>query len=251
MAGPAIGEEVSTPPNQEGGGAGRLGRGTVVVVVSSVLGLVLVLLFYFADRNSDRYELRCIRGRAEARQGLFFPWGTRHVDDDAHAPLELPVGLSCATTRLPSLDELDALFGGLLLEAAEHRLTQGGPEALARARDDIERATRLGGLSEDQRRRADALLADMVYHEAREILRQVERDLWQARRKLERARALGAGQRIGDLDEWLGFVAAETERFRPAMAGGREGAPTPDRETPEAPPARPSAPAYEPTDTFL
>ena len=140
------------------------------------------------------------------------------------------------------------------LEAAEHRLTQGGPAALARAREDVERATRLQGLTEEQRARTEALLADMVYHEGREILRQVERDLWQARRKLERARDLGAGRRIGDLDEWLEFVETETERFRPAMTGAREGEELPGEDAqPDAgpEPTRPAATEHAASDTFL
>ena len=86
--------------------------------------------------------------------------------------------------------------------------------------------------------------------EAREILWQVERNLWQARHKLERARSLGAEQRIGDLEGWLQFVEGETERFRPAL--GPNDAP-PGEPVTQAPDAG-AAPAVSSTgeeDTFL
>lgn len=205
-------------------------RGPAVLVAAIVAALLIGAYLYFSDDNSERWELRCGRDQAEARRGLYFPWGTRRIADDAHDILALPEGVSCPSVTLNSLEELDRTLGDLLLEAAEHRLQQGGAEALAQARQNLERARRLQGLSEDQRRRADDLLADAAYHEAREILRQVERALWQARHKLERARTMGAGQRLGDLGEWIQFVETETERFRPAM-----GADQPEDESPSAP----------------
>lgn len=234
--------------------SGRLGRGTLLLFGAAVTAVVLGGFLFYSDRNSDRYELRCSRGSAEPRQGLFFPWGTSEIDDETHAPVDLPEGLLCAGARYSSLRDLDAAYATLLLESAERRLSHGGPESLAQAREDVERATRLQGLTEEQQVRAEALLADMVYHEAREILRQVERDLWQARRKLERARALGAGRRIGDLDGWLDFVERETERFRPAPQGGRASDPPPREEdrAPDAGPSEPRGPArHQSSDIFL
>ena len=229
-------------------------RGPLMLVGVVIATLVIGAYLYFSDENSERWELRCTRGLAEARQGLYFPWGTKRIADDAHDPLELPEGVSCASVSPGSLEELDQILGDLLLEAAEHRLQQGGPEALAGARQDVERARRLQGLSGDQRRRADALLADMAYHEAREILRQVERSLWQARRKLERARNLGASERISDLDDWLGFIETETERFRPAMDSSRpdEEQPIaePELDVPQPTPDRQDRP-HPPQDVFL
>lgn len=222
-------------------------RGPVVLAGAIVAAIVIGSYLYFSDANSDRWELRCSHGRAEARRGIYFPWGTRRIADDAHDSLALPEGVSCASARMGSLQELDRVLGGLLLEAAEHQLQQGGPEALADARRHVERARRLQGLSREQRQQIEALVTDMSYHEAREILRQVERSLWQARRKLEHAQATGAGERISDLDEWLRFVATETERFRPGIG---EPAPPPPQPPPAAPePALPRAP--EPDDVFL
>jgi len=231
----------------------RLGRSTLTLVGAGIGALVIGTFLYYSDRNSDHFELRCGRGQVAARQGLYFPWGTGSIDEEAHAPLLMPSSMSCAGASYASISELDTAFAALLLEAAEHRLTEGGPAALAHAREDVERATRLQGLTEEQRSRTEALLADMVYHEGREILRQVERDLWQARRKLERARDLGAGRRIGDLDEWIEFVETETERFRPALAGGRADEETPrEGAAPDAgPPPGPASPAPEASDTFL
>ena len=243
------------------GDPGRRGwfGGSVTIVAALVLLLLAGFYLYSSDANADRWELRCARGQAEARRGIYFPWGTRRIADDAHDALSLPEGVSCATVSLTSLEELDATLGALLLEAAEHRLQQGGPEALAQARRDVERARRLQGLTVEQRQRAEALVADMAYHEAREILRQVERNLWQARRRLENARALGAGERMGDLEEWLAFVEAETERFRPgSRAAGREGAARHEASTDDAVPV-PAPPAHDgkrpdvtpPQDTLL
>lgn len=219
-------------------------RGPAVLVAAVVAAILIGAYLYFSDDNSERWELRCGRDQAEARRGMYFPWGTRRIADDAHDLLALPEGVSCASVRLGSLEELDRTLGDLLLEAAEHRLQQGGAEALAQARQDLERARRLQGLTEEQRRRADDLLADMAYHEAREILRQVERSLWQARHKLERAQSMGAGQRLGDLGEWIQFVETETERFRPAMGAGQPDeedhtAPQPDGGPPPAQPPTP------------
>jgi hypothetical protein len=229
---------------------GGLRRGTLAILGAALSALALGTALFYSDRNSDRYELRCGRGRAEPRRGLFFLWGTGTIDDDTHARLVLPDGITCADARFTNLVDLDAAFGALLLETAEHLLTLGGPEALAQAGEDLERATRLQGLTSEQQRRAEALRADMVYHEAREILRQVERDLWQARRKLERARGLGAGQRIRDLEEWLEFVESETERFRPALAGGGPEDPHPVDRQPDAGPLGSEVRAA-PSDTFL
>jgi hypothetical protein len=233
-------------------------RGPVVLAGAIVAAVVIGAYLYFSDSNSDRWELRCARGLAEARRGVYFPWGTRRIADDAHDPLELPEGVSCASARMGSVQELDRTLAGLLLEAAEHQLQQGGPDALARARRDVERARRLQGLDAEQRRQIDALQADMSYHEAREILRQVERSLWQARRKLEHARSTGAGARISGLEEWLRFVEAETERFRPDMAPVPPGVdapdspPTPDRGVATPPPAEAVPPAPPPPeDVFL
>jgi hypothetical protein len=223
-------------------------RGPVVLAGAVVAAVVIGGYLYLSDSNSDRWELRCAHGRAEARRGVYFPWGTRRIADDAHDPLALPEGVSCASARMGSLQELDRTLAGLLLEAAEHQLQQGGPEALADARRHVERARRLQGLSRDQRQQIDALVTDMSYHEAREILRQIERSLWQARRKLEHARATGAGDRISDLDEWLRFVETETERFRPGI--GPSEAPAPPPPPPSAPrPAQPRAPDGD--DVFL
>ncbi len=222
---------------------GSMLRGPVLIAGATVAAMLIGAFLYFSDDNSDRWELRCVRGSAEARRGLYFPWGTRRITDDAYDVQELPEGVSCASVSLASLEELDRILGALLLEAAEHRLQQGGAEALAKARQDVERARRLQGLEEEQRSRADALLADMAYHEAREILRQVERSLWQARHKLDRAQALGAGDRIGDLGEWLRFVETQTEHFRPDM-----GPPSDEEGDRESPPAlTPLEPNHQPT----
>ncbi len=225
-------------------------RGPILAVGAIGATVVLGAFLYLSDQNSDRWELRCSRDSAESRRGLYFPWWTRRISDDAHDVLALPPGVSCATVRLASRQELDSTLADLLLDSAEHRLQQGGPEALEHARQDVERARRLSGLSPEQRQRAENLLADMAYHDAREILRQVERNLWQARRKLERARGLGAGQRIGDLGEWLEFVEAETERFRPALGSAEEGEP-PESLAPDAgPPPEQERPSPI-TETFL
>ena len=200
-------------------------RGPILAVSAVVATVVLGAFLYLSDQNSDRWELRCGRDSVEPRRGLYFPWWTRGISGDSHDVLELPEGVSCATVSLASRQELDTTLANLLLDSAEHRLQQGGPEALAHARQDVERARRLSGLPVEQQQRAADLLADMAYHDAREILRQVERSLWQARRKLERARSLGAGHRIGDLGEWLDFVEAETERFRPGLGNTAEDEP--------------------------
>jgi len=193
---------------------------TPMLVAAAVILAIVGGYFVVSERNSDRFELHCSRGQAEGRQGMFFPWGTRVIDDDAHSPIVLPSGFPCASARFESMVELDVALGDLLLASAERRLREGGAEAPARARLDIERATRLIGLTEAQRARAATLSADMAYHEAREMIRQVERDLWLARGWLEQAQAEGAGARITDVDEWLEFVVSETERFRPALGGG-------------------------------
>ncbi len=232
---------------------GSLLRGPVALAGAIAAAIVIGAYLYFSDDNSDRWELRCARGQAEARRGLYFPWGTRRIADDAHDPLDLPEGLSCASVYMNSLQELDHALGDLLLEAADYRLQQGGPEELALARRDVERARRLQGLTDEQRSRAREFLADMSYHEARELLRQVERDLWQTRRKLERARTLGAGQRIGDLGEWLEFVKTETERFRPAMSSGQANEDLPESPQPDAGPPSSPGPSSTPLpeDVFL
>jgi hypothetical protein len=212
--------------------------------------VVIGAFLYLSDQNSDRWELRCGRNQIEPRRGLYFPWGTRRLPDDAHDRLDLPEGVSCASARLSSLQELDLALADMLMEAAERRLQQGSSEALAHARQDVERARRLSGLTPEQRRRAEDLLADMAYHEAREILRQVEQSLWQARHKLDRARTLGAGTRIGDLDEWIQFVEAETERFRPALSTGD--APSGSSSaTPDAGPSPDPSPPSPSEETFL
>jgi hypothetical protein len=223
-------------------------RGPVVLAGALVAAIVIGGYLYFSDSNSDRWELRCTHGRVEARRGVYFPWGTRRIADDAHAPLVLPEGVSCASAAMGSVQEMDRVLAGLLLEAAEHQLQQGGPEALADARRHVERARRLQGLSREQRQQIEALVTDMSYHEAREILRQVERSLWQARRKLEHARATGAGERISDLDEWLRFVETETERFRPG--DDEPPAQAPSQPPPAAPAPTPPRPP-EPDDVFL
>jgi hypothetical protein len=225
-------------------------RGPVALTGALGAAVVIGAFLYLSDQNSDRWELRCTHDRVEPRKGLYFPWGTRRLSDDAHDLLALPEGMSCATTRFSSLVELDRSFADLLLDTAEQRMQQGNPEALAQARQDVERAHRLNGLAAEQRSRAVDLQADMAYHEAREILRQVERNLWQARHKLERARSLGAEQRIGDLEGWLQFVEGETERFRPAL--GPNDVPPGELVTqiPDAG-AAPAVPSPDEEDTFL
>jgi len=215
-------EEAAASGREDDQAPSGLRRGSLALIGAALLALALVAGLAWADHNSGRYEIRCARGWAEPRQGLFFLWGTKHIDDEAHARLDLPDGVSCANARFSRRADLDAAFATLLLESAEQRVASSSPNAIARAREELERATRLNGLTGEQRRRAEALLADMVYQEAREILRQVEVDLWQARRKLERARGLGAGDRIRDLDDWLEFVEAETERFRPSLSGASD-----------------------------
>lgn len=222
-------------------------------IAGAIIAAILIGAYlYFSDQNSDRWELRCTHGEALARRGLYFPWGTRGIADDAHGPLLLPEGVSCATVQLESLAELDRTLGALLLESAENRLQHGGDEALTQARQSVERARRLQGLTDEQRSRAEALLADMAYHEAREILRQVERSLIKARRKLERASSLGAGDRFRDLEEWHRFVQDATDLFSPAdedntpptTSEGEEDAAEP--EPPTKAPAEPLA-----TEIFL
>lgn len=225
-------------------------RGPVALAGALGAAVVIGAFLYLSDQNSDRWELRCTRDRVEPRRGLYFPWWTRRLSDDAHDLLVLPEGMSCATTRFTSLVEMDQSFADLLLDTAEQRLQQGNPEALAQARQDVERAHRLNGLAPEQRTRAEHLQADMAYHEAREILRQVERSLWQARHRLERARSLGAGQRIGDLGEWLQFVEGETERFRPALGSSEPLPEVLETPAPDAGPAQSPPPPLQ-EETFL
>lgn len=230
--------------------AGRvLVRFFVFVLVVGLAGAVLVLL---SQLNSRTFLLQREGDRLLVHRGRLFPYGTIPYSPsdprlaDAYAPLPVagatPGGV--VGQRFEDRESLDRALFQLLSARAEPLIEAETREAQQQALAYLRRAQLLNGITTEQRRELDKLLADAAFFQGKVKLDDARRLIAEAMTQLRLA-ADSENKHTRSANRILAEVGAATRRLEEALrvsvyATGDEESLPPQAEPSES--ATPSAP---------
>jgi len=138
-----------------------------------VVGLGILVLWLLADRNSREWWLVPEDGKVVVKKGILFPTGkTSFKSDDpemsrTYAPVVPPSGATLPAER--SFDDRAALDQALfeqLARWAKDDIRSEQLERMQRARDYLQRAARLAGISPAEREELKVMQGETAFHEA-------------------------------------------------------------------------------------
>ncbi|HTP50560.1 MAG TPA: hypothetical protein VMK42_07680 [Anaeromyxobacteraceae bacterium] len=138
-----------------------------------VVGLGILVLYLLADKNSREWWLVPEEGKLTVKKGIFFPTGkTAFKSDDpeltrTYAPVLPPQGTPLPAER--SFDDraaLDQAFFELLAAWAKADIHSEQLDRMQRAREYLERAARLSGVSPAEREELKVMQGETAFSEA-------------------------------------------------------------------------------------
>ncbi|HEY6005406.1 MAG TPA: hypothetical protein VIV57_21180 [Anaeromyxobacter sp.] len=211
----------------------------------AILGLLALVVWLVAERNSRTWHLVPDEGRLVVMRGMMLPAGrtTFQTSDpalaQAYAPLVAPPGKPLPPER--SFEEralLDQALYDVMAGWAREEIASGDPARLERGLGYLTRAEKLPGLSPAQRDDLGALRAESGFQEGLRLLGRATEELRDAAEKLRRAatsrstHASDAGMLLKDVEPAL---EAASGALRQASRIARPPAPEPGAAAPPAP----------------
>ncbi len=186
-----------------------------------VVGLGVLVVWLLADRNSREWWLVPEEGKVIVKKGILFPTGksTFKTDDPelsrTYAPVTAPAGAVLPPERsFEDRAALDQALFELLARWAKEDIRAEQLQRMQRARDYLQRAARLAGISAAQHEDLRVMQAETAFHEAAWHLEQGAESLRHALDQLRLA------------SEARGPVAAEAQSLlhslEPIMAGANQ-----------------------------
>jgi hypothetical protein len=166
-----------------------------------ILGLIGLVAYLMAERNSRRYFLVMEGGALAVKRGLFFPVGMQAFKSsdpallETYGPVTPPPGVALPSQQ--TFDErsaLDQALYDLLARWARADIATENPERLERGLGYLARADRLAGVSAAQREDLRALRAESGFFEARQLIEHGSAALRGARDKLRLAEEAPTGR---------------------------------------------------------
>ncbi len=208
-------DELGPPPPLPEGPARR--RAAPVRAVALVIGgLVLVVLWYFASLNHDRWYLRVKGEQVSVERGYYFPIGSGPwTPTPAYEPFDLPAGVAPERSGGMTIDQLDEVLLKLFVTISERELGDLAKGDVARAERMLRRANRLRTLRFDDSTedRLMVLQGDVAFRKGLTEVRGLQVRLDEALRHFRRA-AMHGGEKYKGAERWVEAIGKLREDFR-------------------------------------
>lgn len=174
----------------------RAGRTLVRLIIGALLiGLIGVVVVLLSQLNAKTYVLERDGDRLVVRRGRLFPYGTLPFTPsdprlaDAYAPLPVAGAIPGGVVgeMFSDREELDRALFELLAARSQALIASEAREAQQQAISYLRRAQLLAGITSEQRRQLEKLLADAAYFQGRMKLDDARRLIAEAMTQLRLA----------------------------------------------------------------